>query len=393
VSLIKVEGGVCLPQGFLAAGVSAGIKRSGGLDLALIVSETESACAGVFTSNLAAAAPVLVSRERIKTGSARGVVVNSGCANACTGRKGYQHAVDMATVAAKVTKVPPNQMLVCSTGLIGSYLPMDKVLLGATKAASALVADDEKAMKAIMTTDTRPKRVAYSNSAGWSIGGIAKGSGMIAPNMATMLGFITTDASVSSAQLQSALIRVTKTTFNAISVDGDTSTNDTVLVFANGLSGVSPSVKAFTEALEAVCSDLAEMIVLDGEGAEKIVRIKVAGAADRRQAEQAARTVAESLLVKTAIYGGDANWGRVAAALGRSGASFELSRLTITMGNEKVFSNGEPGTPQAMVRARAEMKKPDISIGCDLGAGKSTAEMLTTEMTPEYVNLNAEYEV
>ncbi|MGI8426898.1 MAG: bifunctional glutamate N-acetyltransferase/amino-acid acetyltransferase ArgJ [Actinomycetota bacterium] len=393
MSLIQADGGVCLPRGFLAAGVASGIKRSGGLDLALIVSEIQAACAGVFTTNLAAAAPVLVSRDRIKSGSARGVVVNSGCANACTGRKGHQHALDMADVAAKATKIPANQMLVCSTGLIGSYLPMDKVLLGATKAASALTADDEKAMKAIMTTDTRPKRIAYSNSAGWSIGGIAKGSGMIAPNMATMLGFVTTDAAVSPAQLRSALIRVTKATFNAISVDGDTSTNDTVLVFANGHSGVSPSIKSFTEALESVCSDLAEMIVIDGEGAEKIVRIKVAGAANRRQAEQAARTVAESLLVKTAIYGGDANWGRVAAALGRSGASFELDRLTISMGNEKVFANGQPGAPQAVTRARAAMKKADIAIVCDLGAGKAIAEMLTTDMTPKFVNLNAEYEV
>jgi len=393
MSLAHAEGGVCLPKGFLAAGVASGIKRSGGLDLALIVSEIQAACAGVFTTNLAAAAPVLVSRERTKSGIGRGVVVNSGCANACTGRKGYQHALDMAAVAAKATKAPPNQMLVCSTGLIGSYLPMDKVLLGATKAAAALADDDEKAMKAIMTTDTRPKRTAYSHSSGWSIGGIAKGSGMIAPNMATMLAFITTDACVPAADLQAALGRVTKTTFNAVSVDGDTSTNDTVLAFANGASGATPSAKAFREALRIVCSELAEMIVLDGEGSEKIVRIKVVGATGARQAERAARTVAESLLVKTAIYGGDANWGRVAAALGRSGAVFELSRLTITMCNEKVFANGEPGAPQAIARARAAMKQADIAIVCDLRAGKGAAQMLTTEMTPEYVNLNAEYEV
>jgi glutamate N-acetyltransferase/amino-acid N-acetyltransferase len=244
-----------------------------------------------------------------------------------------------------------------------------------------------------MTTDTHPKRAAVVNADGWTIGGIAKGAGMIAPDMATMLAFITTDVVADARLLQGILSEVVSHTFNAITIDGDTSTNDTVLAFANGASGVTPDVEQFSSALLAVCRSLAEQIVADGEGATKFVRVRVTGAAYEEDARRAARTVAESLLVKTALYGGDPNWGRIAAALGYSHVEGSLDRMTISIGGYELFSSGEPVASDAHAQARVALKDASqVTILCDLGAGDAFAEVLTTDLSPSYVSLNAKYE-
>lgn len=392
MKLKEIPGGVCSPSGFLAAGITAGIKASGKPDLALLVSDRPSSAAGVFSQNLAAAAPVLVSRDRIRAGSARGVVVNSGCANACTGAQGLKDALEMADWASRAAGIEPAEMLVCSTGLIGSRLPMEKVRRGIESLAPALGRDDEAAMYSIMTTDSRPKRIALQHEDGWSIGGMAKGAGMIAPNMATMLAFITSDALVSSADLSALLQAATAATFNCISIDGEASTNDTVLAFANGSSGLRPSAQDLGEGLWTVCRELARMIVADGEGATKIISVRVSGAGDEREARLAAIAVGESILVKTAVFGEDANWGRVVAALGNSGARFELDRLSVSMAGVTLFEGGAGAGDEAVSRARASMAASEIELKCDLGAGAASAEMLSSDLSPEYVKLNAAYE-
>lgn len=393
MSLITVTGGVCAPEGFLAAGVGAGLKRSGAPDLALVVSTRPAAVAGVFTRNNAAAAPVQVSKSRLAAGVARGVVVNSGCANACTGAQGLADARAMTEAAGAALGVPAEQVLVCSTGLIGSHLPMDKVTTGIAQAAGVLGGDDEAAARAIMTTDTVPKLAAVASPEGWRVGGIAKGAGMIAPNMATMLAFLTTDAAVEPAVLQQALGRVADRTFNRITIDGDTSTNDTVLAFANGASGTAPEPAALEAALLAVCDSLSRQMVADGEGVTKFVTVKVTGAAGEPDALRAARHIAESALVKTAIFGEDANWGRVAAAVGNSGARANFDGLTIWMAGVRVLTGGAGEDAAAIDAARTAMKAGDISIECDLGVGGDSAVVLTSDLTPEYVRLNAEYEL
>lgn len=390
--IVEHEGGVCVPAGFFASGVSAGIKKSGGLDLALLVSDRPAAVAGVFTTNLAAAPPVSFSRDRIKEGSSRGVVINSGCANACTGSRGMTDAAAMANAAAELAGAGSGEMLVCSTGLIGSFLPMENVHKGIEDAAAALAADDDNASRAIMTTDTFPKRACFRNPEGWSIGGMAKGAGMIAPNMATMLAFVTSDANLPAAALSEALAEAVETTFNSISVDGDSSTNDTVLLFANGSSGVEVDPGAFSTALQLVCATLARMIVDDGEGTSRVMRVSVSGAADSAAARLAARAVAESNLVKTAVYGADANWGRVVAALGRSGAAFDPGRLSVSIAGVVLCDRGVGTGQDAVLRARAGMQARQIDLECDLGEGRGSAQMLSTDLTPEYVQLNAAYE-
>lgn len=392
MNMDQINGGVCAPDGYLAAGVAAGIKSSAGLDLALIVSKAPAAAAGIFTVNGAAAAPVLLCKDRIRSGSAQGVVVNSGCANACTGERGMRDAKEMGELAAVSAKIDPALMLVCSTGLIGSFLPMDRIRQGVKAAAVTLTRDDKSAMRAILTTDTRPKRIAFRHADGWSIGGIAKGAGMIAPNMATMLAFITTDAVVDSALLQKALSDAAGATFNAITVDGEASTNDTVLAFANGISGLSPPAEDLFYGVEMVCRALAEMIVADGEGATKVIAVHVTGAADGAQARLAARAVAESVLVKTAVYGQDANWGRIVAALGNSGAAFQVDRVNVSMAGVKLFDKGAGAGPEAVLKARRLMSGAYVDLDIDLGAGEGSDKMLSTDLTPEYVKLNAAYE-
>lgn len=384
--------GVCAANGFRAAGVAAGIKAAGGMDLVLVVSDTPASVAGTFTTHKACAAPVLVSRDRVRSGVSRGVVVNAGCANAATGKRGLEDAEAMATLAAGSIGVAAGELLVCSTGKIGSYLPMSKIAHGITDAAARLGTDDELAARAILTTDTRPKRAAVTHASGWSLGGMAKGAGMIAPNMATMLGFLTTDAVIAPELLREALPPAVAASFNTITVDGEPSTNDTVLVFANGASGVSPSPTEVAEALHTVCLRLAEAIVADGEGATKFVRVRVTGAATSGEAQLAARTVADSLLVKTALYGSDANWGRVYAAIGKSQVALDLEALSLAMAGVTVFDRGLPVGDEAVRQAEEALKAREITIHCDLGIGEGSAEVLTTDLSRGYVDINAEYE-
>lgn len=388
--------GVCAAQGFRAAGVSAGIKKSGKPDLALIFSDTPATVAGTFTTNRGAAASVQVSRERVKSGSARGVVANSGCANSFTGKRGYEDAVEMSAEAAKLLQVEADEMLVCSTGLIGSFLPMDAVKSGIAAAIETLVPQDDAASQAIMTTDTRPKRSAVRHNDGWSLGGIAKGAAMIGPNMvpsATMLAFVTTDAAVEASALRGALGEAVDLSFNLITIDGDMSTNDTCLCFANGVSGVTPSADDLAVALHTVCGSLAEQIVADGEGATKFIRVAIAGAASESDARKAARRVAESLLVKTAMFGSDANWGRIGAAIGQTGIEMDPDRLSISVGGFQMFTRGVAADESTLDEARKLLAEdPEPAIECDLGMGTSSAEMVTTDLSIEYVKLNAAYE-
>jgi glutamate N-acetyltransferase/amino-acid N-acetyltransferase len=387
-----IPGAVCAATGFRAAGVAAGLKRSGGLDLALIVSDTPASAAGVFTAHRAAAAPVHVSRERVAGGVAQVIVVNAGCANAVTGARGRRDAEAMAAEAAAAVGVDPGQALVCSTGKIGNFLPMDRVSSGITEAASQLGTDDLSAADAILTTDTRRKTAALSHDAGWRLGGMAKGAGMISPDMATMLAFITTDAVVAPDVLQKALTAAVNDSFNAITVDGECSTNDTVLVLANGASGVTPSADDVAAALGSVCGSLARAIVADGEGATKFVRICVTGARTPEEARRAARSVAESPLVKCALFGEDANWGRVAAALGKTDVGLDLDVLSIAMGGVTLFDRGQPVDGDAEARAHEGLTAHEISIDCDLAVGDASGEILTTDFSHGYVDINAEYE-
>ncbi|MGH2718623.1 MAG: bifunctional glutamate N-acetyltransferase/amino-acid acetyltransferase ArgJ [Actinomycetota bacterium] len=384
--------GVCAARGFRAAAVAAGIKASGGPDLVLVVSDTAASVAGAFTTHKACAAPVLLSRERVRTGSSRGVVINSGCANAATGKRGLEDAETMASLAAREIAANEGEVLVCSTGKIGSYLPMDRVSPGIAVAAASLSLADEAAARAILTTDTRPKRAAVAHPSGWTLGGMAKGAGMIAPNMATMLAFLTTDAVIVPERLGGALAPAVAASFNTITVDGEPSTNDTVLAFANGASGVTPSAEEVAGALQCVCLRLAEAIVADGEGATKLIRVRVTGAASPPEAQKAARTVADSLLFKTALYGSDANWGRIYAAIGKSEVTLDLDALSIAMAGVTVCDRGLPVGDHAVRQAEQALKARDIVIDCDLGIGDGAAEILTTDLSRGYVDINAEYE-
>ena len=393
--MTELEQGVCAARGFRVAGVEAGIKRGGGLDLVLLVGDRPATVAGTFTTHPAAAAPVQVSRSRVAAGVARGVVVNSGCANAVTGARGLADAVEMAATAAAQAGVPAEHMLVCSTGKIGSYLPMDRVAKGIAGAAARLGSspeDDARAARAILTTDTRPKRAAVRHEAGWALGGMAKGAGMIAPNMATMLALLTTDAVVPAARLQAALAAAVDASFNCITVDGEPSTNDTVLALANGASGVTPADGELQAALRGVCGRLAAAIVADGEGATKFVTVNVTGAASAAEARLAARTVADSPLVKTALFGSDANWGRVAAALGKSGVAWDLDALRIAMAGVTLLDRGVIAPPEAVSAANGALRPREVTIDCDLGVGHASATILTSDLSLGYVEINAEYE-
>ena len=394
MSLVTVTGGVCAAQGYLAAGVSAGLKRTGNPDVALIVSTHPAVVAGVFTRNNVVAAPVRVSQARLAVGGpARAVVVNSGGANACTGTQGLADAEAMTQAAGEALGVPAEEVFVCSTGLIGALLPMDKVVAGINKAAASLGVDDEIVARAIMTTDTVPKLAAVASTHAWHLGGIAKGAGMINPNMGTMLAVVTTDAVVDRGILQAALHRVADKTFNSITIDGDTSTNDTLLVFANGASGLRPDPAELEAALLQVCDSLSRQMVADGEGVTKFVTVKVTGAAGEADAVKAARAIAESTLVKTALFGEDANWGRVASAVGNSGAEANFDGLTISMAGVRLVTAGASEGMQAIDAARAAMAANQITIECDLGVGGAEATILTSDLTPDYVTLNAEYEL
>ena len=394
-----MSGGVTSPRGFRAAGVSAGIKANGGLDLALIVSDKPATAAAVFTLNKAQAAPVVVSRTHLSrsNGRARAIVCNSGCANACTGDEGMHVANNMAAETAKVVGCPIEHVLVASTGVIGVALPIEKILRGLPEAMRELAADQgAKAARAIMTTDPFPKEAATHvtiDGKTVTIGGIAKGSGMIEPMMATMLGFVTTDADVPKALLDRALKDAVDDSFNAITVDGDSSTNDCVFLLANGASGVTideASYATFVRALTDVCRELAMGIVRGGEGATKLVAVTVTGAASSADARKCAKAIANSLLVKTAIHGGDPNWGRLIAVAGRAGVAFELERARVTIGSIVLFSDGKPHDERAP-QAADYLKGTDLAVGVDLGAGTASSTVWTCDLSAEYVRINADY--
>jgi glutamate N-acetyltransferase/amino-acid N-acetyltransferase len=390
MALTSLGCGVCVPAGYLAAGVAAGLKGSGDLDLALVTSERRAAVAGMFTSNRAAAPPVHISRARVRGGYARGVVINAGCANAMTGERGLRDAEQMAQEAAACVGVPGTEMLVCSTGVIGTFLPMERVRDGVAAAAAALGRDDGTAARAIMTSDSHPKHAAVRHSDGWAVGGMAKGSGMVAPRLATMLTVVTTDARATPADLRTALAGAVDQTLNTITIDGDTSTNDSVLAFANGAAEVEPARDDLTAAITAVCATLAEAIVADGEGATKLVRVGIAHAANDDQARAAARSVAESLLVKCSLNGGEPIWGLVAAAIGQAQVDADFDRLTIAMGNVVLLDRGMPVEGAALAAARGALLERELRVDVDLASGSASAEMLTTDLSQDYVRLNSQ---
>ncbi|TNC19841.1 bifunctional glutamate N-acetyltransferase/amino-acid acetyltransferase ArgJ [Amycolatopsis alkalitolerans] len=379
------------PKGFRAAGVAAGIKDSGALDLALIVNDgPEQAAAGVFTRNVIKAAPVLWSQEVLRHRRLRAVVLNSGGANAATGPGGFQDTHATAEKVAKVLDTGAIEIAVCSTGLIGERLPMHAVLSGVDTAAEALAVTPEAGLAAatsIMTTDTKPKQSFKSHIAGWGIGGMAKGAGMLAPNLATMLSVITTDAVLEPDALDAALRAAARVTFDRLDVDGGTSTNDTVLLLSSGASGISPGLDDFTELLTAVALDLVYQLRADSEGATKDVDIVVHGAASEQDAINVGRTVAEDNLVKTALFGSDPNWGRIAMALGRAQAEIDPDTLSITINGVTLFANGTT----AADRAQADLSGRVIEIVIDLGIGAGTATIYTTDLSHGYVEENSAY--
>ncbi len=396
-TLEMLSGGITTPRAFRAAGVRAGIKAQG-LDLALLVSDHPATAAAVFTTNRAQAAPVVVSRDHLgrSAGIARAIVVNSGCANACTGEGGVQLAREMAEETARLVGCPTEQVLAASTGVIGIALDIEKIRRGLPAAMESLGDQGALAAQAIMTTDPFPKEAAGRVSIGGReivIGGMAKGSGMIEPMMATMLGFVTTDAAVPRPLLDRALREAVNDTFNAITVDGECSTNDCVMVLANGASSVKvdeATYEAFVHGLHAVCLKLALGIVRGGEGATKLVTVTVTGAASAAEARRAAKAIANSPLVKTAIHGGDPNWGRLVAVAGRAGVEFELSRAAVSIGPIVLFKNGCPYDEPAP-EAAAYLKNDDITVSVDLGAGSATSTVWTCDLSAEYVRINAEY--
>lgn len=395
-----IEGGVTAPRGFRAAGLHCGIKASGKPDLALVVSDQMASAAGVFTTNQAQAAPVLVSKGHLSAtdGRARAVVSNSGCANACTGPQGLADAQEMTALTATALACAAHDVLVASTGVIGVNLNMAALRAGIPQAVAALATTGgPDAAVAIMTTDPFPKSAAVeiSTSAGtFRIGGMTKGSGMIEPRMATMLGYLTTDAAVDPVRLRRVLVEACRFTFNAITVDGEPSTNDCVFALANGESGVTiddDTEAVLFEGFRAVAKALALGIVRGGEGATKLVEVTVSGAATDADAWMAARAIANSLLVKTAIHGADPNWGRLVAAAGRSGARFLLDGARVRIGDLVLFEDGRPFDQRAP-QAASYLRGTDIELEVNLGTGGShIATVWTCDLSKMYVQINAEY--
>jgi glutamate N-acetyltransferase/amino-acid N-acetyltransferase len=385
-------------SGFLAGAVHAGIKSKGELDLAILCSEVPCTAAGVFTTNQIKSAPVILSQRHIAKGRAQAIVVNSGCANACTGEQGLADALGMANLAAAAKLgISPEEVLVASTGVIGVPLPMDKIKTGITKIKPTRGGGHDFC-RAIMTTDTRPKEMAVqvdSKGTKFTIGGVAKGAGMIHPNMATMLCFIATDAVVSADFLQAALHKAVDCSFNMVSIDGDTSPSDCAFLLANGLAG-NESIDfdnggAFQEALNAVCTHLAKSMARDGEGATKLIEVTVEGAEDQVWARQAARTIAGSPLVKAAIHGNDPNWGRIVAALGRSGARVREDRLDVYLNDVCVMKQGCPApfSKAEMISALSNSANVLIRLCLNLGDGQATA--WGCDLSEEYVTINSAY--
>lgn len=384
---------VTAAQGFRATGLAAGIKDSGRRDVALIVNDgPKDAAAAVFTGNRFPAAPILWSRQAITDLAARAVIVNSGGANACTGSQGFADAHAMAERTAEQLQasgqdIGAGDVLVCSTGLIGELLPMDKVCAGIDAAVVGLQSDGGTlAAEAIMTTDTVAK-LSIRQGRGYTVGGMAKGAGMLAPGLATMLVFVTTDADVEAADLDSALRLATNTTFDRIDSDGCMSTNDTVIVMANAASGVKPTMDEFTAVLTEVCADLARQLIADAEGASKDIAITVRAAASENEAVEAARTISRSNLLKCAIHGEDPNWGRVLSALGTTAVAFESDRVDVAINGVTVCRGGGVGDDRALV----DMSGRDVHIDVTLSAGDAQATIWTNDLTADYVHENSAY--
>lgn len=393
--LVRTQG-VTAPEGFRATGIAAGIKASGALDLALVFNEgPDYAAAGVFTRNQVKAAPVLWTKQVLTTGRLRAVILNSGGANACTGPGGFQdtHATAEAVAAALSdwgTETGAIEVAVCSTGLIGDRLPMDKVLAGVTEIVHEMaggLTGGEEAARAIMTTDKVPKQVALHHSGNWTVGGMAKGAGMLAPSLATMLCVITTDAVADAATLDRALRRASALTFDRLDVDGSCSTNDTVLVLASGASAITPSQEELDDALFAVCDDLCAQLQADAEGVTKRVVVTVTGATDEAEALTAARVVARDSLVKTALFGSDPNWGRVLAAVGMAPVRLNPERISVSFNGSPVCVDGV-GAPGAR---DVDLSGSDIDVTIDLGVGDGTAAVRTTDLSHAYVEENSAY--
>jgi glutamate N-acetyltransferase / amino-acid N-acetyltransferase len=379
---------VTSPRGFRAAGVAAGIKASGGADVAVVVNDGPSAAAaGVFTTNRVKAAPVLWSQQVLAGGTLRAVVLNSGGANACTGPAGFQDTHQTAEHLAALLGVGAGEVAVCSTGLIGERLPLDKLLAGVTAAtAQATAAGGLSAADAIRTTDTVPKTAAITGR-GYQIGGMAKGAAMLAPALATMLAVLTTDADLSVGVLDAALREAVRTTFDRLDTDGCMSTNDTVLVLASGASSVTPDAAEFTADLTAACADLVAQMQADAEGASKAITIEVTGAASETDAVAVGRAIARCNLLKCAIHGEDPNWGRVLAAVGTTQAVFEPDRLGVAINGVWVCKGGAPGDDRSAV----DLRPREVTITVELAAGEHSAAIKTTDLTAQYVYENSAY--
>jgi glutamate N-acetyltransferase/amino-acid N-acetyltransferase len=393
--------GVTAPRGFLASGTHCGIKRNRRLDLALLVADRDSAVAGVFTKNRLAAASIAINREKLRSGIGRAVIVNSGNANSFTGKQGYADAVEMSELVARELGIAPQTVYVASTGVIGTPLPMAQIRRGIPVLVRQLRRDGgHDAARAILTTDLKTKEVGYRTRIGQAtitMGGMAKGSGMIHPDMATMLAFITTDAAIEPSALQDALVRAVGKSFNCISVDGETSTNDMVLCLANGQAG-NPTLRNGTRAmatfqrlLDQTCQDLAMKIVQDGEGVTKVVRLAISGAHTDADAKQIANTIGTSVLVKTALFGEDANWGRIIAALGRAGVAIEPEHIALAFDGVAIVKRGVPLGPAAQRRIDRIVRRKTFTITVTVGCGPGRASLWITDLSSGYVRINASY--
>ncbi|MYV40019.1 bifunctional glutamate N-acetyltransferase/amino-acid acetyltransferase ArgJ [Streptomyces sp. SID1328] len=379
---------VTAAKGFTAAGIAAGIKQNGNPDLALVVNTgPRRAAAGVFTANRVKAAPVLWSEQVLKSGQISAVVLNSGGANACTGPRGFQDTHATAEKVGEVLGRGAIEVAVCSTGLIGVTLPMDKLLPGVEKAAAALSEHGgEKAALAIKTTDTHHKTAVVSRD-GWTVGGMAKGAGMLAPGLATMLVVLTTDADLTDAELDKALRDATKVTFDRVDSDGCMSTNDTVLLLASGACGITPGYDDFADAVREVCADLGRQLIGDAEGASKDIKVEVINAATEEDAVEVGRSIARNNLLKCALHGEDPNWGRVLSAIGTTKAAFEPDRLNVAINGVWVCRDGSVGEDRDLV----DMRYREVHIVADLAAGTETATIWTNDLTADYVHENSAY--
>jgi glutamate N-acetyltransferase/amino-acid N-acetyltransferase len=396
-----IDGGITAVPGILAAGVTAGIKPSGKKDLALIYSSAPARAAAVFTTNQVKGAPVLVSQEHIRDGRAQAIVASSGCSNVCTGEQGIKDAREMTKTVGELLRIKPNQVLIAATGVIGTPLPMDRIRSALPKLVKGLSPQGGRsAAEAIMTTDTRPKEAALRVEVGGrplTIGGIAKGVGMLEPHLATMFCFLATDAMVAADALPRVLKRAADASLNRITVDGDQSTSDTVALLANGLAENAPlergsrGLREFARGLDAVVARLAHMLVADGEGVTKVVEVVVSGARTRREALLAARSIANSPLVKTAINGADPNWGRLMMALGKSPARAAQDKVSIRFGDEVLVEKGALKAGARVDKIRALMAGAEYAIGIDLGLGRGRETVWTSDLSEEYVRINGKY--